>query len=75
MGANRAEAKSSYSRRKFKAKNAISLKECREALFWLRVAEAKSLGNRQRRVYLLRESNELVSIFVTCVRNLGNEDV
>src|SRR6185295_6957611 len=44
VGANRSEAKSAYSDKEFAAKNAIALKECREARFWLRVADAKSLG-------------------------------
>jgi len=69
---NRAESKSSYSRREFKSKNAISLKEVREALFWLRVAEVKRLGDRDLRHHLLKEANELVSIFVTVIRNLGD---
>jgi len=70
VGANRSESKSSYSDKEFAAKNAICLKECREAFFWLKVAERKSLGNAARRKYLLQESNELVSIYVTCVRKL-----
>jgi four helix bundle protein len=70
IGANRSEAKSAYSDREFAAKNAIALKECREARFWLRVANAKRLGNDERRTYLLRESNELVSIYVVVVRKL-----
>ena len=70
VGANRAEAKSGYTDKDFASKNAICLKEAREALFWLRVAEAKALGNVQRRNALLKEANELVSIFVTVVRTL-----
>jgi four helix bundle protein len=70
VGANRAEARSGYTDRDFASKNAICLKESREALFWLRVAEAKALGNAQRRSALLKEANELVSIFVTVVRTL-----
>jgi four helix bundle protein len=70
IGANRSEAKSAYSDREFAAKNAIALKECREARFWLRVANAKRLGNDKRRTYLLQESNELVSIYVVVVRRL-----
>jgi four helix bundle protein len=73
VGANRAESKSSYSDREFAAKNAICLKESREARFWLRVANAKSLGNPGRRQYLLRESNELVAIYVTIVRSLKSK--
>jgi len=70
VGANRSEAKSSYSDKEFAAKNAICLKECREVLFWLRVADRKQLGQADRREYLLRESNELVSIYATLVRKL-----
>ena len=70
VGANRAEAKSSYSDREFASKNAIVLKECRESMFWLRVADAKSLGDAAKRKILLRESNELTSIYVVVVRNL-----
>ena len=62
VGANREEAKSAYSRREFRSKNAISLKESREASFWLRVAQAKCLGNAKRRGQLLDESNQLISI-------------
>src|ERR1043165_581441 len=61
VGANRSEAKSAYSDKEFASKNAICLKESRESRFWLRIAEAKLLGNSQRRGRLLQESNELVS--------------
>jgi len=70
IGANRAEARSSYSDKEFAAKNAICLKESREARFWLRLADAKGLGNAVRRKRLLGESNELVSIYVAVVRSL-----
>lgn len=69
---NRAEAKSAYSRRDFKSKTSLSLKEVREANFWLRVADAKSLGDATQRKRLLDESQELISIFVAAVRNLGD---
>lgn len=65
--------KSWYGDKEFASKNAICLKECRDAFFWLRVADAKALGNRDRRAYLLQESNELIAIYVTTVRKLkGN---
>jgi four helix bundle protein len=70
IGANRAESKSSYSDKEFAAKNAICLKESREARFWLRVADAKALGNNERRKTLLLESNELVAIYAVIVRKL-----
>ena len=73
VGANRVESKSAYSDKEFAAKNAICLKECREARFWLRVADAKRLGSEGRRKYLLQESNELVSIYVVIVRKLKSK--
>jgi four helix bundle protein len=74
VGANRAEAKSAYSNKDFASKNAICLKEAREALFWLRVAQAKALGNVHRRNALMKDANELVSIFVTVVRTLQEKN-
>jgi four helix bundle protein len=70
VGANREEAKAAYSRRDFTAKNGIVLRECREANFWLRLAEAKSLGANDIRARLLRESDELISIFTTGQKRL-----
>jgi four helix bundle protein len=70
VGSNLEEAKSAYSRREFASKNCISLKECREAHYWLRIAAAKGLGNKERRTYLLGEANELVSILTASVRRL-----
>jgi four helix bundle protein len=70
VGANRAESKSAYSDREFAAKNAICLKECREARFWLRLAAAKRIGNERMRNDLLRESNELIAIYAVVVRKL-----
>jgi four helix bundle protein len=70
IGANRSEARSSYSDREFLAKNTICLKEAREAHFWLRLADVKSLGDRRRRTCLLQEANELVANHVTIVRKL-----
>ena len=70
VGANRAEAKSGYSGREFASKNAICLKESREAHYWLRLAAAKNLGNAARRGGLLREANELISIYASVVRKL-----
>jgi four helix bundle protein len=70
VGANREEAKGAYSRREFAAKTGIVLKECREANFWLRLADAKSLGNKNQRLRLLRESNELIAIFTRAQQRL-----
>jgi four helix bundle protein len=70
VGANLEEAKSAHSRRDFAAKNAIALRECRESLYWLRLLEAKGVGQERERQRLLRESDELVAILTTIVRRL-----
>jgi four helix bundle protein len=70
IGANLAESKGSYSRKKLAAKNAISLKESHESKYWLRVAEAKSLGNPCNRAWLLQESDEFCAMLTVSVRRL-----
>jgi four helix bundle protein len=70
VGSNLEEAKAAYSRKEFAAKNAISLKECREAKYWLRVAETKRLGDSRERTRLLHEADELTAILTTIVKRL-----
>jgi four helix bundle protein len=73
IGANLAESKAAYSRRELAAKNAISLKESHETKYWLRIATAKSLGNRELREWLLQESDEFVAMLTVSVRRLQTE--
>src|SRR5256885_3330752 len=70
IAANYEEAKGSYSRREFAAKNAIVLKEAREALLWLRVIRACRLAAEADARPLCEEANELVAIFTASVRRL-----
>jgi len=70
IAANYEEAKGSYSRREFAAKNAIILKEAREARLWLRVILACHLATAADAKPLYDEANELVGIFITSVRRL-----
>ena len=70
IGANLEEAKSSYSRRDFAAKNAISLRESREFNYWLRLAASKALGNSETRQWLLDESDEFIRMLTVTVKNL-----
>src|SRR6476620_1011163 len=72
VGANRHESRRAPTRPDFRAKNAISLKESKEALFWLRLTAAKSLGNPRLRTALTREADELVAIFTKTVKSLGS---
>jgi four helix bundle protein len=57
-GANLEEAKAAYSRREFAAKNSISLKEMREALYWLRIIRRCGLASNESVQPLLREADE-----------------
>jgi len=71
IAANYEESRGSYSRREFAAKNAIVLKEAREARLWLRLILACNLAqSRDETRRLLQESNELVAIFIVGVRRL-----
>jgi len=70
IGANLQEARAAYSRRDFAAKNAISLKEARESKYWLRLADAKGLGDRGQCRRLLQESDEFVAMLTKSVKRL-----
>jgi four helix bundle protein len=70
IAANYEEAKGSYSRREFAAKNAIVLKEAREARLWLRVILACHLASEAEARPLYDEANQQVGIFITSVRRL-----
>ena len=73
IGANLAESKAAYTRKELAAKNAISLKESHESKYWLRVTEARSLGRRDLREWLLQESDEFVAMLTVSVRRLQTE--
>jgi four helix bundle protein len=70
IAANYEEAKGSYSRREFAAKNAIVLKEAREARLWLRLILACDLASDGETRALYDEANELVGIFTASVQKL-----
>jgi four helix bundle protein len=71
IGANLEEAKGAYSSRDFASKNAICLKEARESKYWLRVANARSLGNKLLRERLLREADEWVAMLTAGMKTLS----
>src|SRR5262245_65680862 len=73
IGANLAESKRSYSRKELAAKNAISLKESHESKYWLRIAEAKLLGDPALRAWLLQEADEFCAMLTVSVRRLRGE--
>jgi len=73
IAANYEEAKAAYSRREFRAKTSIVLKEARESRLWLRLIAANRLGRPEDIDPLLKESNELVAIFTASMKTLRVE--
>jgi four helix bundle protein len=69
IGANLEEARGGESRRDFISKCSIALKEARESLFRLRVADRCRLGSKGRATVLAAEANELAAIIGAIVRN------
>ncbi len=66
---NYGEAQSAESRKDFVHKIKIVLKELRETKIWLKLIQRKRLAKNALEVeYLLKECDELISIFVTSVK-------
>jgi four helix bundle protein len=66
---NHAEAQGAESRRDFVHKMSIGLKELRETRVWLKITQRKmAKGIEKNLEWLLNESDELISIFVTSIR-------
>jgi four helix bundle protein len=70
VGSNLEEATAAYSRRDFAANNAISLKEIREALYWLRVIERCRLAPEETVRPLLTEASELTAMLTAGMKRL-----
>lgn len=70
-GANLEEARSAYSRRDFAAKNAISLKEMREALYWLRVIDKCGLAPPVKVQPIMKEADELTAMLTAGMKRLN----
>jgi four helix bundle protein len=73
IAANYEEAIAVYSRRDFKAKRSIVLKEARESRLWLRVISANRLARPEELDPLLKESNELVAIFTASMKRFARK--
>jgi four helix bundle protein len=70
VGSNLEEAKAAYSRRDFASKNAISLKEIREAHYWLRIINRYGLTPQHTVQPLLAEANELTAMLTAGMKRL-----
>jgi four helix bundle protein len=69
IGSNLEEARGGESKRDFISKCSIALKEARESLFRLRVADRCRLGPDGRAARLAQEAAEIASILGAIVRN------
>ena len=69
IGANLEEARGGESRRDFISKCSIALKEARESLFRLRVADRCQLGPEGTAAALAKEADEIAAIIGAIVRN------
>jgi four helix bundle protein len=72
VGANLEEARGGQSRADFVAKARISLKEAREAHYWLRLAEATDMVPVAEIHPLVKEANEIVAVLTTIIKNTTN---
>ncbi len=67
VGANLEEAQSGETRADFIHKNAIALKEAREARYWLRVLIATGFASSESAVELQRELEEIVKVLASII--------
>ncbi len=68
IGANYRSACRGRSRAEFVAKLGIVLEEADEAAFWLELLQEANVFQAEKLADLVKEANELVSIFVSSVR-------
>ena len=69
IGANVEEAKDAQSKADFISKMKIALKEARETNYWLKLLIATEVTLESRLLPLLNESNELIAILVSIIKN------
>ena len=73
VGANVEEAQAGQSRADFVSKMSIACKEARETHYWLRLLETSEIVDQSRLSDLIDESNQLIAILTTIVKNsIGN---
>ena len=67
IGANLEEAQAGESKPDFIHKNGLSLKEAREARYWLRLARARERSMRQAAQPLIEEASEIIAIITAII--------
>lgn len=71
IGANVEEGQGGQSRADFVSKYSIACKEARETNYWLRLLAATDIVPEAKLKDLLEESNQLVAILTTIIKNKG----
>jgi four helix bundle protein len=74
VGANAAEASAGQTKADFLAKLAVARKECREALFWLRLIDVKALLPRHAVANDIEEARQIAAILTAIIRKARQSD-
>ncbi len=69
IGANVEEAQGGQSRADFVSKYSIACKEARETHYWLRLLAATEIMPEDKLAPLIQESDELIAILITIIKN------
>ena len=72
MGANYEEAQGAFSRREFFSKVGICLKEAKESNYFFRIIDFLKIGDSDKKINLLSESDQLQKIFASILLKSRN---
>lgn len=70
IGANVHEAQDASSKKDFRQRMLISLREARETIYWIKVIELSNLLSKKELTKLKDEANEIVAILVSIVKKI-----
>ena len=74
IGANVEEAEAGQTKKDFLAKLAVSRKESRESIYWLRLAVASSVGSKESVAWELDEAQQLKAMITAAIRTGQSSD-
>jgi len=74
IGANLAEAQYSVSRKEFKVKSKISLKECAETEYWLNLLKDVNLLNQNEYNNIINDCKELLRLLIATAKTMDRSD-
>ena len=72
IGANIEEAQSAESKVDFIHKFSIAQKEAKESLYWLKLLEKSSFVSKNRLIFLIQETDEIIAIITSIIKNTKN---